>query len=147
MYRNPFWMLFLSLVLIGILGYTGCTLVKVWRYVRLDRQTAVHEIQWSVLALSDEAFVPLASYSFLVQGKNYQGETRWNETYLNQWTAQEAITRLQQSPPQVWYDSSDPEISSLQKHFPIKQSLYAALLWLLGLYFIGLGYYVNRRFS
>jgi hypothetical protein len=146
MARNPFWLLFISLIILGVLGYTTYTLTQVWQYMRLDQQTEAQQIQWSVLPISDESFIPFAIYSFRIHGKSYQGETRWQESYLNQWAAQEAIVRLEKNPPPVWFDSSAPQVSSLQKLFPLKESLYSLLLWILGIYFLGLGYYVNRCF-
>lgn len=146
MHRNPLWIFLLSLIILGGLGYTTYTLVKVWQYLRLDQHVDAQNIQWSVLSLNEEAFVPLANYSFVVRNQSYQGQTRWQEVYLNSWTAQEAIMRLKKSPPPVWFDSSSPEISSLQKLFPLKESLYSLLLWILSLYFLGLGYYVKQRF-
>lgn len=146
MYRHPFWILFLCLIMICVLGYTGYTLIKVWQYLRLDRQTAAQTIQWNVLAINDEAYVPIASYSFIVNGKSYRSETQLEETYLNAWTAQEAIERLEYASPLIWYVSYNPEISSLQKHFPLKQSVYTGFLLILALYFIGMGYYIKRRF-
>jgi hypothetical protein len=143
MRRNLFWILFISVIFLGVLGYTTHTLIKVWQYMRLDQQTQAQDIRWSILSSNEEAFVPFANYSFIVQDKSYQGQTRWQETYLNQWTAQEAIMRLEHAPPLVWYDSSSPEISSLQKKFPLKESIYTLMLLILGVYFIGLGYYVN----
>jgi hypothetical protein len=146
MSRQPFWILFMSVIILGVLGYTAHTLIKVWRYMRLDKQTEAQNIQWSVVSSSEDAFIPFANYSFTIDSKSYHGQTRWQEVYLNQWTAQEAIARLERSPPPVWFDSASPEVSSLQKHFPLKESIYSILLWLLGIYFLGLGYYVNRRF-
>lgn len=146
MRHNPFWIIFISLIILSVLGYTTYMVVEVWQYMRLNRQTAAQNIEWSIIASSEDAFIPLARYSFIVDGKIYEGQTQWQETYLNRWTAQEAIGRLTQSPPPVWFDSSSPKISSLQKIFPFKASFYALLLWILGIYFLGLGYYVNQRF-
>lgn len=145
MHRNPYWMLFMILFLLGILGYSTYAFYEVWQYMRLDKQVKAQSIQWSIITASDEAYIPNASYSFKMGGKDYKNYTRLNETYLNEWAAQEAIDRLKQAPPLVWFDSSSPDISTLQKNFPLKASLYAILLWMLGLYFAGLGYYVNRR--
>jgi hypothetical protein len=146
MHRNPFWILFLSLLVLGIGGFSVRTGCHLWHYLRLDKQIPAQNIQWSVVSLSDEEFVPFARYYFNVKGISYQGQTLWQETYLNAWTAQETIARLSASPPLVWFYAPNPEISSLQKHFPLKESLYTLLLWFLGLYFLGLGYYVKLRF-
>ena len=39
-------------------------------------------------------FFLFAQYQFEVQGKTYQGETQWDQAFLNEWTAKEAIGRL-----------------------------------------------------
>ena len=144
MHRNPLWLVFISIVILAGMGYTAYAVVKVWQYVRLDTKTISQEIQWTIVSLKEDAFIPLAHYFFNVDGKNYKGQTRWQEIYLNEWTAREAVSRLKQSPPPVWFDSSSPEISSLQKIFPIKECIYTALLWMLGSYFFFLGYYVTH---
>lgn len=146
MQRNPFWILFMGLIILGVLGYSTYTMIKVWHYVRFNQETVADKIQWTIIEVNEESFVPFAHYSFRVEGQPYDGQTRWADSYLNQWTAQEAIARLEKHPPSVWFNSSDPTISSLQKIFPIKESLYSLILWILGIYFLGLGYYVNRRF-
>lgn len=146
MKRSPFWIVFLSLFMITVFGYTTHTLIKTWQYMRLNEQIVAQNIQWTVISQNDESFIPLAHYSFSVQGKKYEGQTRWQESYLNQWAAEEAIVRLKKNPPLVWISSSSPENSSLQKEFPVKESLYSILLWMLAIYFFGLGYYLNRRY-
>ena len=147
MYRNPFWILFLSVMVIGTVIYTGFTVYDLWHYMRLDKHIQAQDIQWSVLALSDDRFIPVARYQFILQGKYFQGETRWQANYLNEWTAKEAVARLKPSPPLVWYDGANPNISTLEKLLPQKQCLYTVSLWILSLYFFGLGYYVNGRLS
>ena len=145
-HRNPFWLLFLGLMIIIILCFTIRNGIHMWQYLRLDKQIPAKNIQWSVVSLSDEEFVPFARYHYLVNGKNYQGQTLWQETYLNEWSAQEAIARLISSPPLVLFAASHPQTSSLQINFPLKESLSTILLWILALYFLGLGYYYRRFF-
>jgi hypothetical protein len=145
MHSNSYWLIFLGLIFLCIAGYTLLTAIKLWEYFRWDQSTMPQGIQWSVAALSDEAFAPLAHYRYQVKGKMYQGQTQLKETYLNEWAAQEAISRLSHSPLTVWFDSSSPEISSLQKHFPLKEALSSLFLWILGIYFAFLGYYVKLR--
>ncbi len=145
MHKNPIWLLFLGIMAIGILFYSGRTAYHVWQYARLDKQIEAEKINWSVIPINEEKFIPQAAYKFSVNAKEYEGQSRWNQSYLNAWTAQDAIKKLIQSPPLVWYDASNPEASSLQKIFPLKENLYTLMLWLLGLYFAGLGYYVQKK--
>ena len=99
MNRSPFWIVFLSLFMITVLGYTTHTLIKVWQYARLNEQTKAMDIEWTVIPQSDESFIPFAHYSFIVHGKKYHGQTRWQESYLNQWAAEEAVVRLKKKSP------------------------------------------------
>jgi len=147
MHHNHLWISFLSAAALAVIIYTSFTAYDLWQYVRLDKQAQTQHIQWSVEALSDDRFIPIARYQFLAQGKDFQGETRWQESFLNEWTAKEAVGRLTQSPPLVWYDGSDPVFSTLQKIFPLKESFYTVILWAIALYFICLGYYVRGRIS
>lgn len=145
MHRNPIWITFLSLIFVATIVYTAIAGYDLWQFLRLNRQTQAKSIQWSVLSLDDDRFVPFARYQYEIGGTGYQGETRWQEGYLNEWAAREAIGRLKNDPPSVWYAGSNPTISSLQKLFPVKESIYTALLWSLVLYFIALGYRVTRQ--
>lgn len=145
MHSNPLWILFFSLMTLGTLIYSGRTALLVWQYLNLDRETTVKDISWSVASLNDDRFFPVGHYEFEVKGKSYQGQTKWNEGYLNEWAAKEAAASLMQNPPSVWYQASKPEISSLQKLFPLKEAIYTLVLWLLGLYYLGLGFYVKDR--
>ncbi len=145
MHSNPYWLIFLGLIFLCIASYSLLTAIKLWEYFRLDQTTTPQGIQWSVAALGEEAFAPQAHYSYRVKGNEYQGETLLKETYLNAWAAQEAISRLPHSSRTVWFDSSSPGISSLQKNFPLKGALSTLFLWILGIYFAFLGYYVKLR--
>lgn len=147
MQRNFFEILFISLFILGILAYTIRTGIKAWEAHRLNTQIYAESVEWSVIAKNEEAYTPFAQYSYLVKGKHYTGKTEWQKTYLNQWTAEEAIQRLKQKPLTVWFDSDAPSISSLQKSFPLKESLYTLILWILGIYFLILGYCAKRRLS
>ncbi len=145
MHSNLYWRLFLGLIALVIIGYTGYASVKVWHYMRLDQQTSPQTIEWSVKALKEDAFVPLATYQFRAKGNVYEGRFFWPTTYLNEWAAEEALEKLKPTSQIVWFDSEAPAYSALQRLFPFKESIYTIILWLLGLYFMGLGYYVKYR--
>lgn len=144
MRQNLFWTVLISLMLLSIGGYTAHTLIKVWQYVYLNQHTHAVDIQWSIFPKNEESFIPVANYFFQVDEKNYHSQTLWQEHYLNRWAAEEAIMRLKKTAPLVWFNSHYPDKSSLQKIFPLKESLYSLLLWGLGIYFFALVYYVKR---
>lgn len=144
MHRHPAWILFLCLINVCVLGYTIYFGILYWKYLRLDKQVLSEKIQWTILTQNDEKYTPVAYYHYRVHGKFYQGQALWPESYLNSSAAQEAIERLIASPPPVLFNQSNPQISSLVNHFPLKESIYAILLWIIVGYFIFLGFYIKR---
>lgn len=145
MHQNRWWIAFVILLVFGIGIYTVDTAFAVWHYLRLNQQVKAEAIEWSVLSKSDEEFHPIGKYRFTVEAKEYRGETIFQKGYLNDWAAKEAIGRLMQSPPSVLYQERDPTYSSLENDFPIKKTIYTLFLWILALYFLGLGTYVKKQ--
>lgn len=145
MQKNHFWILFICLFSVIIIGFTLFTGIALWEYYRLDSGAKVQNIQWSISSSNEDSFTPIAQYTFSVNGNKFTGKSAWNETYLNQWTAEEAIGKFKKISFRIWYDSSKPEYSSITKIYPTKKMLYSLMLWILGIYFLGLGYFVNRR--
>jgi hypothetical protein len=84
---------------------------------------------------------------YLFKNNQYVGQDEWEDYYLNQPSAQEAIEQFGLRPWQIWIDSSNPSHSALQKKFPYKEVSYMFALWLITLYFIGLGQYVKSYYS
>lgn len=138
--RLIFFSVFIGIVLI----FTGKTIQQLVHYGRLNQTTPVQDVQWAILSNQADSFAPHAVYTFLVDGKVYQGKTTWYKKYLNQWTAEEAIHRLPEE-LHVWYDSSSPSFSSLEKFFPVKNFFYMVTLWLLVFYFWGLSRYIAKK--
>lgn len=144
LHRNPFWIFFLGLVAISALAYTSYAFFQLYSYQRLDRTAVPQEINWSVLAMDESGFIPQAHYQFIFQDKVFNGHTLLKEHYLNAWAAREAIDRLQHKPLFVWFDSTSPTTSTIERNFPLKTCLYTALLWGLLVYLVWLNQQVMR---
>lgn len=144
MHRNPFWIAFLSLIGLCAMGYTLYAGMQLYHYIRLADRLIPQQVEWSIAKLGEDAFAPEARYQFSLEGKTYQGQTIWHTRYLNAWAANEAAEKLKQHTLPVWFDASSPQVSTMDRHFPLKATLYLIMLWGLLLYFIGLGRYVMR---
>lgn len=144
MHRNPYWIVFLTIIGLIVLAYTGYTFFNIYEYSSLTQKTAPQSIQWSINKLDDDNFVLFANYAFNWDGKNYTGKVIRDEHYLNAWATREALEGLNKGAYTVWFDPANPQNSTLFKSFPLKQSIYAAVLWLLFFYFLWLGYSVKR---
>ncbi len=143
------WSIFLGLIGFLILGYTGLFFSKVYHYGILTQQAPVTSIYWSIYAIEEDRFAPQADYTFIFEGKPYEGRTIWDdgERYPSPWALEKPMDTLSSQEWQVWLSPRDPAHSSLQKKFPTKDCVYTAILWLLFSYFIMLGQYAERRRS
>jgi hypothetical protein len=135
---------FLALLTFLVLGYSAWTAHKILSYWSLSDRVAVQSVEWSVLPLEEDEIAVQGHYHYQFKGQAYIQTEVLPERYLNLWAAKEAAARLSAKSWQVWINPAAPLDSTLQKKFPLKESLYTALLWILLLYFIGLGYYAAR---
>lgn len=146
MHKNIFWICFLSLITGAVGWFTLKTLYLVSFYTLINTSAPVENIQWSVEQLKEDQFVLKAAYTFPLHGQIYAGETLFkNDIYWNPWTAEDSLKVYAQKEWTVWYSKLNPQYSSLQKNFPLKECISAGVLWILLIYFFCLGYYVAKR--
>lgn len=141
------WRLFLGFIGVIVLGYTGVTLNKFYRYATLTEQTPVESIRWSIYSHDQEAFAPQADYTFTVDGQGYSNKIIWNEGdyYFNPWALEKPLAQLANQEWKVWFNPKNPTYSALQKNFPVKECLSTVIIWMLLIYFIMLGKYAERK--
>ncbi len=99
-------------------------------YWKLQGKTKAQNFRFTIQNQSEKYYVK-ASYNI---GVNHIEDTL-EETFLNEWAAEQAGLKIQKNPV-VFVDPSNLSYSSLQKVFPFKQWAYACVLWALGFYFI-----------
>lgn len=146
-HRNRYWLIFLSVIALCVLGYTGYTAYKLFEYWKLSLRIPVSQIDWEVVPVTQEDFAVRASYYYQVEGKIYQGQSIWDEHYLNGSTAHEKADGFAKEQWKVWVNPSHPSQSALEKTFPLKQGLSAAVLWLILIYYLNLDSYVQKRIN
>lgn len=145
MHRNRYWLIFLAILTCIVTWYCGNTLYRIYRYSQLTQTTLAEEVHWVVIPLSGDQYILKATYSYALQEKRYLGETSFNEDiFMNQWAAEQAIPKYAYRQWNVWFNPRYFSYSTLQKKFPTKECCSAAVLFLLLLYFVGLGFYVNK---
>lgn len=135
----------LIFLLCWIAGYTIRTGLHIWHFFRLDKQVMVDNVNWSIDPSDEDNVLIAADYHYTFEQKSYEGRSLWKTAYLNQWAAEEAAQRLSENPLEIWVDSAQPQFASLDKNFPLKESIYTFLLWILSVYFYCLNIYVRRQ--
>lgn len=156
MHKNSLWLSFLGALLLLVTIFGSISFYKVWDYTRLDAITSAEKIDWSIVELKrhslfeligfgDELFTLRGEYSFRVGENIFLGSTTLTEPlFRNLYAVEEELISIRTKPAKVWYDSSNPSYSSLQKKFPFKECLSTAIMLGLLLYFIWIGYKVGR---
>jgi hypothetical protein len=146
MHKNIVWLCFLSLVTGAVGWVTLKTFYLIYLYVSLDAQAPAENMKWVVERLQEDKYVMKADYTFKAKHKEYQGETLFlNDTFRNPWAGEDAMKVYSSKDWAAYYSSFNPQNSSLQRNFPLKESISSGVLWILLLYFAGVGYYVANR--
>lgn len=137
---------FVVLMACIVFAYVGIAAYKFYQYYRLTDKAAIESISWSVKPETDERFRLQGAYEYTVDGKKYHGTTLLQDTpYRNSWAAEQAIKETQPNYKTVWYDYSDPSVSNLEKNFPTKDIVYAAILFAILNYFVWGGYFYTQN--
>lgn len=143
MHKNRVWLLLLVAVAVVMLIFCGRAAADVYHYSRMSSKTLLSEISWEIRQRG-RLFIPYAHYRFEIDGQVYSGEESLDRAWQrNQWSAEKEIEKLQSYRWSVWYDADRPDVSTLDRSFPWRSVVYAALLIGLCSYFIGLGFYVG----
>jgi len=146
MHKNYIWLALIATIVCIALYFSGVTLYKIYRYTTLTATTSTHEVEWSVKKLAEDRYALKAKYSYDINDKTQRGESLLTRIiYRNGWAAKQALKEKENQKVVVWYSPQKISYSTLQKSFPIKESVYCGILWVLFIYFIWLGFYVGRK--
>lgn len=139
-------MLLLGLVCLAVAWLGGSAAVHVYNYSIYSEAAVSESMEWSIVQVGKDQYQIEGHYRFTVDGTAHDGISLLTETtYRNPWAADHRLQTLDgQGPWRVWHVKGDPARSTLQKSFPLKECVSAAVLFVLLLYFAGLGYYVAR---
>jgi len=142
MHKNPYWLLLLALVSLGVVGYTAKTGYQMFRYAIHQVEINPQEIVWKAI-LRDGDFFVTARYQYDYKGKKIESSYEFPEKYLNRWVAEDRIALYQKEGWKGWVNPFQPLDSALQKNFPLKECISTLILWGILGYFLWIGYYVT----
>lgn len=146
MHKNPIWLTFLVIIALIVAWYVGVAFYRMYDFYTLQATAPATITQWSAKEIATDEFAPYAKYSFVVHEKHFEGETALKyPIFRNSWAVEQSIPQLESKKWTAWYSPSNPNHSSIQKKFPTKECVSAALLFGLLLYFVWLGFYVAKK--
>ena len=107
-------------------------------YLALQKTAKPHISQWEVVQIKDR-FALKASYNFTAQEKNWQGLfTLSPPYYLNEPAAISDLKSKAKDSWVVWYSARNPQISALEKKFPLSLLMRTLICCGVLVYFITL---------
>lgn len=145
MFKQRSWQILLVSLALVASYFSLTSYILMYQYARLDTRTVPESVHWSSHALNNERYVLKANYVFRVKDRNYTNEALLlNPWYRNEWAAEQEIPIQMKKNWEIWFSSSNPESSSLQKIFPTKECVSSILLWGIFVYFVLLGLYMEK---
>lgn len=104
-------------------------------YFSLQKQAKAQISQWEIVEMKDR-FGLKAKYGFAIQEKTWQGLfTLSPPYYLNEMAALSALKEKAKNSWTVWYNPKNPQISALEKSFPIGLLIRALICYGVLIYF------------
>lgn len=137
---NTVWRSLIALVFALSIWFLGKGAFQLYDYYRLDSSVVAEISNLRVSNAGKDRYRILADYTFTYAGKQYSGSGAIGKLFLNPWSAEKGLQKMQGKSIRVWFNKSNPEEVELEKSFPTKQLISGAILMLLGFYF----WYISR---
>lgn len=139
------WIIFLTIIALLALWFIVNSSLAICSYYSYSTQVPVTIQSWLVEEKKSDKFAVVAQYSYQFKNKTYYGKSRVGNYYPNPWAANLAKEHYTKQPWSIWIKPKEPQQSLLEKKFPVKKAVSAAILVALLIYFAILGTYVRIK--
>ena len=140
---KPLWIALLILSGAGALWWGTSTGIALWHYWQIPTEIPAQATHYEVVPRGSKYALEV-SYTYVYQGRTFSGKTLLAKPYhLNRTAAMDAKESMEGMEWTAWVNPQHPEISSIQKNFPFKKTLYAVIVLGIFLYFSFLFWYVQ----
>ncbi len=148
--KNSFLKKFVFILLLIVSGgfaiqFSYKAINEIYLYSLLDKTTEVNIDNYKVIEEPDDKYAIRAFYEFYDNDKLYKGSYVIKNNFLNVFTIDDEVQKLNNTKWYVWYSSSDPAYSSLEKKFPIKLTFRALFALGLFIYFFVLMNFFEKK--
>lgn len=135
------WIILLILTGAMVLWWGGSAASSLWKYGRLATEAPASATHYEVVPKGSKYALEVR-YTYVYQGHTYSGKTLFAKPYyLNHQAATDAKKSLEGMQWTAWVNPHHPEISSIQKIFPFKTTVYAVIVLGIFIYFCFLYWY------
>ena len=91
MHKNRFWLFFLVFISLSVLWYTAKSIPKFYTYYVLTDTTQPEKVEWSIHQKGKDRYSLEANFTFIVEGEERSGKTKFKKPVLRNKTAAEKI--------------------------------------------------------
>jgi hypothetical protein len=145
MLRNAVWLTLLLIVALFGLWFIIGAGYSLYSYYQFSLRVPTTLEKWSVKEVKSDKFAVIAHYSFEYENKNYHATGQVGDFYPNPWAAKRAEEQLTHEKWPAWINPNNPNQSVLEKKFPYKKVISAAVLIGLFIYFFILSSYIKVK--
>ncbi len=116
-----------GLSLLCVLYFSSAAFIGWYRWMQCDQRAWGTFTAWRVIEIDSSQFAIETDYTFVYKGQLYRGSARHKPYPFNRPSAEKEIQIRQAQRPIIYFHSKKPNISMLQREFPLKKCLYALL--------------------
>lgn len=117
--------------------------LALWEYNRFGPEVSAQVVHWDLLPKGSKYAID-ATFSYEYRGTSYTTRTVLAKPYhLNRGSAERYIQKMSGMKWSAWVDAEKPQHATLEKHFPLKESVYAVCLIVILLYFVYIRFHVE----
>ena len=139
------WNLIFVLTFLISVFFVVKSIRELYVYFSLDGKVEGRVIHSEIVEKGSSSYALALSFEFWVEGDERSGRVELVKPYfLNIPSAEKAAEELSKKKWDVFYRTSDPNISALQKNFPFKSCIQAILTLGVFIYFVFLKKTVER---
>lgn len=132
--------IFLPIILFFFISFK--TIKDIYIFFSINQKAVAHVESYQIREYKKNKYKALITYSFKVNDKIFVKKNFFRKIFLNQFNADEFVSKISKENFYIWFNKKNPNFSSLEKTFPIKNCVYLSITLLIFFYFIILKYYV-----
>lgn len=143
--KDAVWILLFVSLLASMLWFFIPAASNLYRYFSLSESVEASVSKWFIEETSLGEFHIGANYSFKLGEKTYHNETIFNSPKFRNPASADDEIKHKPNHFLAFYSPQNADFSSLQKEFPLKESVSALILLILIFYFAGLKIYTENK--
>jgi hypothetical protein len=135
------WLIALIFPVIAFFLLSYSTICQINTYLLLKKNVLANVDKLEIRLDKKNRYEILAFYSFKIGNKVFFNKNCLRKKFLNILSAQDYIKKNSEKKVIVWFNPKNPNITSIERKFPIKNCIYSVLCFSIFIYFVILKYY------